>query len=176
MAVVVLLICPAAGAVAADWPMWRCDAARTAVSPEPLAGRLHLQWVRQYPQREPCWQDPINRRRMPFDRAFSPIVTGKTLFLPFNDTDKLVALDTASGEEKWRFYADAPVRLPAVAGKGRVYFVSDDGSLYCLDAAGGKRVWRVRGGPSDRWVLGNRRLISSWPARGGPVQIGRAHV
>jgi outer membrane protein assembly factor BamB len=106
---------------------------------------------------------------MPFDRAFEPIVHGRTMLLGFNDTDKLVALDTRTGRELWRFYADGPVRLPPVAWGGRVYFVSDDGWLYCLDIASGRCRWRRRGGPSARRCLGNRRLISSWPARGGPV-------
>ncbi|HUE75040.1 MAG TPA: PQQ-binding-like beta-propeller repeat protein, partial [Pirellulaceae bacterium] len=30
-------------------------------------------------------------------------------------------------------------------------------------------VWRFRGGPSDRKILGNERMISTWPARGAPV-------
>ena len=33
----------------------------------------------------------------------------------------------------------------------------------------GSLVWRFRGGPSDRKLLGNERLISTWPARGAPV-------
>lgn len=176
VAIAVLLCAICAGVLAADspnldWPMWRYDAGRTASSPHGLADRLHLQWVRQYPPRQTCWQDPINQKRMPFDRAFEPIVLGKTLFLPFNDTDKLVALDTKTGVERWRFYADAPMRMPAVAGEGRIHFVSDDGCLYSLDAETGKLLWRVRGGPANRWVLGNRRLVSSWPARGGPVLV-----
>ena len=33
----------------------------------------------------------------------------------------------------------------------------------------GKLSWKFRGGPSDRKILGNKRLISTWPARGAPV-------
>jgi outer membrane protein assembly factor BamB len=50
-----------------------------------------------------------------------------------------------------------------------VYFVSDDGCLYCLDAQEGRLLWRFRLAPSNRKVFGNGRLISAWPARGGPV-------
>src|SRR5205823_6152155 len=57
---------------------------------------------------------------------------------------------------------------PAV-WKGKLYFSSDDGYLYCLNAAKGDLVWKFRGGPSDRRILGNERLISTWPARGAPV-------
>jgi len=50
-----------------------------------------------------------------------------------------------------------------------VAFASDDGWLRCLDAETGELLWRVRGGPDGRKVLGNGRLVSAWPARGGPV-------
>jgi outer membrane protein assembly factor BamB len=50
-----------------------------------------------------------------------------------------------------------------------VYITSDDGHLYCLNADDGKAVWSFSGAPSARKALGNNRLISAWPARGGPV-------
>ena len=155
---------------AADWPMWRYDAGRTAASPEVLPGRIHLQWSRQYSPRKLAWDDALNRDRMPFDRCFEPIIAGNRIFMGFNDTDKVVALDLDTGEEQWAFYTEGPVRMPPVAFRGRVLFASDDGYLYCLDAASGELQWKFRGGPSDRKILGNERLISTWPARGGPVE------
>jgi outer membrane protein assembly factor BamB len=125
--------------------------------------------VRQWPALEPAWEDPVNRDRMPFDRVYEPVVVGTTLFVGSSRTDSLTALDTRTGEEKWRAYADGPVRLPPVAWGDRVAFVSDDGWLRCLDATTGRLVWRMRGGPDGRKVLGNGRLVSAWPARGGPV-------
>ena len=154
---------------AADWPQWRYDAGRTAASPAELPAELHLLWVSQYSPRKMVWDDPLNQDLMPYDKVFEPVVMGKTMFIGFNDTDKLVALDTETGEEKWCFYADGPVRLPPVAWQGKVFFASDDGHLYCLNAQDGKLVWKHRGGPSERTVIGNERLISTWPARGGPV-------
>ncbi len=155
--------------LAGDWPMWRCDASRSAASPEDLPGELHLQWVRQYPPREPVWDDPLNWDLMPYDTFFEPVVAGDTLFVGFNDADKLAALDTGTGKEKWAFYTDGPVRLPPVAWQGKVYFGSDDGCLYCLNGKNGKLLWRRHGGPDGRKVLGNKRVISMWPVRGGPV-------
>ena len=91
------------------------------------------------------------------------------LFIGFNDTDRVVALDADTGEEGWTSYTDGPVRLPPVAWESKVYVTSDDGFLYCLNSPDGEVVWKRRGGPSDAKVLGNKRLISTWPARGGPV-------
>ena len=156
-------------ALAGDWPMWRCDAGRTASSPEELPAELHPQWVRQYPAREPVWDDPLNQDLMPLDQVFEPIILGDTLYIGFNDTDKVVALDLHTGAEKWTFFADGPVRLPLAGRQNRLYFTSDDGYLYCLAADSGALNWKFRGGPTDRKILGNKRLISSWPARGGVV-------
>ncbi|GDY18853.1 hypothetical protein LBMAG56_01980 [Verrucomicrobiota bacterium] len=154
---------------AADWPMWRYDAYRSAASPEVLAPQLFRQWTRQYAPRVQVWDDPLNHDLMPYDKVFEPVVLGGRMFIGFNDTDKVVALDLRSGAELWAFYTDGPVRFAPVAWQDKLYFTSDDGYLYCVSVADGKLLWKFRGGPSDRKVLGNQRVISAWPARGGPV-------
>ena len=154
-----------------DWPMWRYDARRSGASPQELAEKLHLQWVREYPPQPRAWMEPVNRRRMPYDQCYEPIVIGQTLVFGSARSDAIIALDTRTGSEKWRFYTNGPVRLPPAGSNNRVCAVSDDGYLYCLEVATGKLAWKFRGGPSERKVLGNERLISMWPARGGPVIV-----
>jgi outer membrane protein assembly factor BamB len=149
--------------------MWRCDAARSAASGGDLPAALRLEWTREYAPRVQVWDDPLNNDIMSYDRVFEPIVLGETMLLGFNDADKLVALDVRTGRELWTFYTDGPVRLPPAGWKGMVYAASDDGHLYCLDVATGKLKWKFRGGPSAHKTLGNGRIISMWPARGGPV-------
>jgi outer membrane protein assembly factor BamB len=152
---------------AGDWPMWRFDSHRSACSPDELPGELHPIWVRHLPAPIPAW--PPDQTSLLFDDSYEPVVVGKTILVPSNVTDSLAAYDTGTGEEKWVFRADGPVRFAPAAGKGKVYLVSDDGYLYCLDAASGSLIWKFRGGPEDRYLLGNQRLVSMWPARGGPV-------
>jgi len=160
-------ICLSAPASAADWPMWRYDAGRTAVSPESLPRELHLQWVRRFAPPAPAW--PAGQTKLQFDASYEPVVFGKRLFVPSMVSDRVTAYDTQTGKELWRFYTDGPVRFAPVAWKDKVAFTSDDGHLYCVDAASGELVWKFYGGPSERRVLGNDRLISTWPARGAPV-------
>ena len=154
-------------AVAADWPHWRFDAGHGAVTPHALPDEMHLQWTRQLSPTSPAW--PTTQPKLDFDRVPEPVVAGNHLLVPHSANDSVTAYDTRSGDEKWRFYADGPVRFaPATDGK-KAWFVSDDGHLYCLNVKDGKLLWRFNGGPSERRGLGHGRMISSWPARGGPV-------
>ena len=164
--VALAIACATRPVVANDWPMWRCDAARTASSDQDLADDLHLQWVRRLPPLTVAWPD---QDMMWFDRQYEPVVAGQRMFVGSSRTDSLTAYDTRSGERPWEFRAEGPIRLAPVAWKAKLYVASDDGHLYCVDAATGQLLWKHRGGPSNRRGLGNERLISLWPARGGPV-------
>ena len=158
------------GIFAADWPMWRYDAARSADTPQQLSEELHLQWVRELPEPQRAWRYQWDDRgKLDFDVSYTPVVMGPRVFVPSNVTDSVTAYCIDDGAELWRFYTDGPVRLAPAAWNGRVYFVSDDGHLYCVDAESGELVWKFRGGPSDHRLLGNERIINYWAARGGPV-------
>lgn len=152
----------------ADWPMWRYDAARSAASPAALPESLHLQWVRDLPRPVPAWSQ--EQYKLQFDRSYEPVVMGQQIFVPSMVSDKVVAYDTDTGRRNWQFFCEGPVRFAPVAWQGRVYFVSDDGHLYCLAAREGTLLWKYRLAPTARKVLGNGRIISAWPARGGPVR------
>ncbi len=154
-------------APAGDWPQWRYDAARGAATPENLPDELHLRWTRELPAPRPAW--PPSQPWLRFDVSYSPVAAGGLLFVPSMVDDTVTAYELASGQVRWRFSAGGPVRLAPVADSERVYFGSDDGFLYCLDAGTGTMRWRIRGGPYERHVLGNERMISTWPVRSGPV-------
>lgn len=161
-----VFLCGPATAGAADWPQWRHDAARSATSPQQLPKQLHLQWIRKLPALKPAWPDaPL----LWFDTVYRPVVAGKTLFVASPRTGAITAYDVKTGVEKQRFYAEGPVRLPPVVWKDRLFFACDDGCLYCLNAGDLTLRWKFRGAPYERRVWGNKYLISSWPARGGPV-------
>jgi len=167
MALALLVPAQSGGVEAGDWPMWRYDAGRGAASPHALPETLNLQWVRELPAPRPAW--PSTQRKLQFDRSYEPVVMGERLFVGSSVDDSIRAYRTRDGRELWRFFTDAPVRFAPVAVEGRIYAVSDDGYLYCLNAEDGKLLWKVNGGPAVRPIIGNHRLVSSWPARGGPV-------
>lgn len=165
-----ILACPLVSeSPAGDWPQFRFDAGRTAASPHELPANLQLCWTRTLPSPRPAFPGEV---RLAYDASYEPVVLGRTMFVPSMVTDTVTALDTATGVERWQFFAEGPVRFAPVAWEGNVYFVSDDGFLYCLDAEDGSLRWKFRGLPAekaDRKVIGHGRLVSLWPARGGPV-------
>jgi len=156
-----LLPTPPDGAAPCD------DSAKGAsVTTEQLPATLHLQWVREFPPQRPAWPDQL---MMPFDVAYKPVIQGRSVFVASTRIDAVTALDIETGSEKWTFHTDGPVRFAPTVWEDCLFLVSDDGHLYCLDGATGTLRWKFRGGPSDRKILGNERLIAMWPARGAPV-------
>lgn len=154
---------------AGDWPQFRYDAGRTAASPDELPDDLHLIWTRALEAPRPAFPHGV---RLGYDASYEPVVLGDTIFVPSMVTDSVTAFDTRTGKERWRFFAEGPVRFAPVAWEDSVYFVSDDGHLYCVNARDGTLRWKFRGLPEgrpDRKVIGHGRLVSLWPARGGPV-------
>ncbi len=172
---------------AADWPMYRADAARSGYTAEPLPEELKLRWVwrAKHPPR-PAWPsidlfEPLLKKhqpgdqgdrepdRMHFDFAYQPIVIGGTVVFGTSADDKVIALDAATGKPRWVFIAAGPIRFAPAGWRNRLFVASDGGWLHALSLADGKLLWKHRGGPDDRLLLGNQRMISRWPARGGPV-------
>ena len=161
----IFLLNPSADA--SDWPMARADASRTGRTSEELPPDLSPCWIFKSTHRpKPAWP---RSNRMQFDRAPHVVVAGDTVFFGNSVDGKVYALDAASGRIVWEFYTGGPIRFAPVVWKDRTFIASDDGYLYALAAEDGRVLWKHRGGPDGSMRLGNERMISKWPARGGPV-------
>ncbi len=156
-----------ASAGAGDWPMWRGDAGRTGATPHGLPDSLTVRWTRQLAAPRPAW--PASQPKLQYDVSYEPIVVGKLVIVGSMVDDSITAYSTEDGGERWRFFTSAPVRFAPASDGQRVFAVSDDGYLYALAADSGQLLWKVNGGPSERPILGQDRLVSTWPARGGAV-------
>lgn len=154
---------------AKDWPTYHADASRSAYTEESVPNQLSLRWVFQSPTAPaPAWPTSA---RVEFDLVFQPIISGSTVLFGSSTDNKVYAFDAVSGNQKWEFFTNAPVRLAPTAWKDRAFVISDDGWLYALSLEDGKLLWKHRGGPSDVTVVGNERITSKWPARGGAVVL-----
>ncbi len=165
-----------------DWPTYNHDARRSAVSSEsldPLA--LKQQWV--YSSRLPvrsAWPGPArrdyynsptvdNEDRLDLDAVYHVAAVGDAVFFGSSGEDSLRCLDARTGESRWAYPTDGPVRFAPHVADGQVYFGSDDGGVYCLRATDGGLVWHARLAPGDYLAPSNGKLISLWPNRTGVV-------
>lgn len=154
--------------LAADWPMYRADPSRSGYTPQPLPDALELRWSYDAAPPRPAWP---SSKRITYDFAPQVVVQGGTVVLGSSTDDRVFALDGATGQVRWTFFSGGPVRFAPAAWRDRVFVGSDDGWLYALALEDGRLLWKHRGGANARMALGNERLISRWPVRGGPLVL-----
>jgi outer membrane protein assembly factor BamB len=172
----------------ADWPTYQRDNLRTGVTSSELSVPLHLQWVHQtrlppapaWPEeaKNDYWHNKYDmEERVVYDRAFHLVGVGERIFFSSSADDRVRCLDLSSGQERWAFATEGPVRCaPTVVGE-RLVFGSDDGHVYCLKAENGSLVWKNRLAPEDRRIPGNSRMINAWPVRTDVlVEENKGHV
>ena len=179
---VVAMMCLAAlnfPAAADDWPTYQHDTYRSGTATDSFQPPLNEIWRhRSIQPPQPAWPDPavhdfavkrgrIHRPRATYDRAFHTSIAGGLVFFGSSADDRIVALDAATGTERWSFTTGGPVRLAPALSDGRVYAGSDDGCVYCLNAADGSPIWKYSPAPDARWIPGNGRIVSACPIRTG---------
>jgi outer membrane protein assembly factor BamB len=163
---------------AEDWPTFMHDKHRSGVTGERLELPLNESWVyKALHQPQPAWPEPAKqdfwhrqfnlRSTVAYDRAFHVVGAGDTIYFASSADDKVYALDSMTGQQRWTFFTEGPVRLAPCISNGKVYVASDDGSVYCLSADDGSLVWKHKGNERERIIPGNDRMISTWPIRSG---------
>lgn len=149
------------------WRTYRHDGTRSGATTEEIPSELFPNWT-YIPVHapEPAWSLPAEEmQRMHFDNTFHVSAVKGMVYFGSSVDNKVYALNSSSGKEKWTFFAEGPIRFSPSIWKNRIYFGSDDGYVYCLNAKNGKLVWKYRPGPKDKKVLGNGKMISLWPIR-----------
>ena len=114
---------------AADWPVFRGDAAQTGVAAEALPEKLAIRW--QFKT-----GGDVNTASV---EGTAAIASGVVFVGAFDDY--LHAIDLVTGTEKWKLKTGA-IKVPVGVHGGAVYAGNIDGALYCVDAATGKERWK----------------------------------
>jgi outer membrane protein assembly factor BamB len=174
----VLIFC---GSVKAeDWRIFMHDNRRSGVTRERLELPLAECWVfKSLHEPQPAWPGPAKqdfwhhhdnlRATVVYDRAFHVVGAGDSIYLGSSADDKVYALDAMTGQQRWSFFTEGPVRLAPIVSGNRLYVGSDDGYVYCLSADRGSLIWKYQASDQDRMVPGNGRMISLWPVRTGLI-------
>jgi len=154
---------------AGDWPTHGYDLARSGVTPDALAPKLHLQWIRQSPHKpRHAWDEPGRElNRLAFDYAYNVTIAKGVAYFGSSADHKVYAFDLDTGQQRWTFFTGGPIRFAPTIADGRLFVGSDDGWLYCLAADDGSLLWRFRGGPRREMIMGNQQMMSRWPLRTG---------
>jgi len=168
-AVCILALAAGLSPVSADWPQYRHDSARSGFTPEKLPNQLTKAWeYRADHVPRPAWP---RSDRLTFDRAMQPVIAAGHVIFGDSVTGVVTALDLTTGRAVWEFFTEGPIRFAPAVWRDRLFVTSDDGCLYALSVSDGSLLWKHRGGPDDSRRLGNERMISRWPARGGALIV-----
>lgn len=150
--------------------MYRNDPARSGYTAKSLPTKLQQAWVyRAAHAPQSAWP---RSDRLTFDRANQPVIAGDLVYFGDSVTGVVTALDLGTGQTRWQFFTEGPIRFAPAVFEDRLFVTSDDGHLYALQTTTGALLWKHRGGPDAALRLGNERMISRWPARGGAVVVG----
>jgi len=163
---------------AEDWPTFMHDNQRSGVTSEQLQPPLSECWIYKsahspqpawpLPAKQDFWHHHYNlRATVTYDRAFHVVSAGDMIFFGSSADDKVYALDARTGQERWTFFTQAPVRLAPTVSGNKVYVGSDDGYVYCLARDTGSLIWKYKAAESQHMIPGNERIISTWPVRTG---------
>ena len=149
----------------ADWPQYRADASRSGRTEQRLPDTLDLAWSFR-PKASPARAWPRSSR-LDFDAAFEPVTADGRVFFGSSSDDTLYALSVDDGSVLWTHTTDGPIRCAPAIWRDSILVGGDDGIVRSLDVKTGIERWRLRAGPGPRRILGNERMVSHWPVRGG---------
>jgi len=153
-----------------DWPLYRHDRWRSASTPASGPSRLDPLWSvalapMQSSQEEPIPQD-WNENPVVKGPVSAPTIANGIAYIARPDAHELVALDSTSGEVRWRFTANGRIDTPPAIHRGLCLFGSATGWVYALRGDTGEVVWRLRAAPTDERIVAYGQVESPWPVPG----------
>ncbi len=132
-----------------DWPTYRGDAARSGVTKAAVPAEL-----------EPVWRRELG------GELTAPTIAGGKVYVASANEHEVHALDTETGESKWRFTAGGRIDSPPTLHDGRAIFGCRDGYVYGVRASDGALAWRLRAARRERRIVANGQLESASPVIG----------
>jgi outer membrane protein assembly factor BamB len=132
-----------------DWPTFRHDPGRSGTTTKAVAPNVQSKWNIDLG-----------------GQLSAPVIASGLVYVARVDTHSVHAIDEASGKEKWKYIAGAPIDSPPTYHRGRLVFGCNDGWIYCLTADEGKLVWRYRAAPMDVRTGAYEQIESLWPVSG----------
>jgi outer membrane protein assembly factor BamB len=138
---------------AADWPAFRANNSCNVTTEAAIPKRIQRLW----------WFTPGTSFT-----PTTPVSVGDLLF--FSGSDGIVrAVESETGELRWKAYTGGPVRFPPAVWKGRLLVGSGDGWVYAFEAQTGRLLWKFNAAPAPRKIPVYGSLMSTWPVGSGVI-------
>lgn len=98
---------------AEDWTTYRYDSARSGITAEKVVTPLSLHWTfKPTHAPKPAWPKPAEELpRMHFDSAYHVTVANDIVYFGSSVDNKIYAIDAKTGEVRWTFFTEGPVRF-----------------------------------------------------------------
>ncbi len=135
-----------------DWPAYRGDSRRTAVTQVAIPKRVRHAWTYRSPSST---------------RPTAPVMAGGLVFVA--DRSGAVRALSAAGKVRWTTYTDGAIFFPPTVSGGRLYVGSADGRVHAMEAATGRLLWAFRVAPAAHRIPVYGELLCRWPVAGGVV-------
>ena len=154
----------------ADWPIYRHDRWRSSSTTSPGPEKLSTLWSCSLAPETALPDGPIlhDWRENEFVKGpvSAPTIAGKLAFVARPDAHEVVAIETGSGEVRWRFTANGRVDTPPTIYRNLCLFGTHAGSVYALHADSGQLAWHFRAAPSSERIVAYGQVESPWPVPG----------
>jgi len=149
-----------------DWPMYRHGPERNSATPAAAPEKLDVLWQARVTAPAPDgligrdWKSYLN------SPVTAPVVAGGIVVTAAMDRNQVVALDAATGKERWRCTVGARIDTPPTLHQGACIFGAHDGDVYALSTRDGRLAWRMRAAPRDERMVSYGKIESPWPVVG----------
>ena len=156
-----------------DWPLYRHDRWRSASTAASGPESLDKKWTASLMDELDAeadvsgpilhdWKDnPVVKGPLS-----APTVAAGIAYVTRPNAHELIAIDTATGDVRWRFTANGRLDTPPAIHRGLCLFGSAAGWVYALRADTGELVWRMRAAPTDERIVAYGQVESPWPVPG----------
>jgi len=118
---------------------------------QPVEGMLGQEWASQWHGQGPVTGVSI---------AEGMAVLGLT------DRQEVVAIDPATGEQRWRAIVEGRIDSQPTIAAGTVFVGTRSGLLYAFNRDSGERMWTFRAAPRREQIVVDGQLESLWPLFG----------
>ncbi|MBI4325873.1 MAG: PQQ-like beta-propeller repeat protein [Chloroflexi bacterium] len=94
------------------------------------------------------------------------MMAGDLLYFGSSTEHTINCFHAATGNRKWSYFTDGPMRMAPTVSEGRVYAGSDDGSVHCLEARDGILLWKQTPAGAENYLVPNDgKFVSPYAIR-----------